>query len=123
MLNAVWLLSLGCGVAEIARHWGRLGGAPAMLSVALRTIAVLKVCELVALSYYLGTRRLQSWSRLALIAAAWVATVGTSLATAIMWFLPGGSMATLTAAATIIIFAPVLGTVAAPLALHMNRCR
>ncbi len=94
-----------------------------MLSVALRTIAVLKVCELVALSYYLGTRRLQSWSRLALIAAAWVATVGTSLATAIMWFLPGGSMATLTAAATIIIFAPVLGTVAAPLALHMNRCR
>ena len=123
VLNAVWLLSLGCGVAEIARHWGRLGGTPAMLSVALRTIAVLKVCELVALSYYLGTRRLQSWSRLALIAAAWVATVGTSLATAIMWFLPGGSMATLTAAATIIIFAPVLGTVAAPLALHMNRCR
>jgi hypothetical protein len=123
VLNAVWLLSLGYGAAEIAHHWSKFGGPATMLPVAIRTIAVFKVCELAAVSYYLGTRRLQSWSRLALITAAWLATVGTSLAAAVMWFLPKGSITTPTAAATIVILAPVLGMIAAPLALHINRCR
>ena len=119
---AVLGICFGIAAAEVGRHWGKFGGPPALLPVALRAIAVVKLCELAALTWYVGTRRLQSWSRLAIITTAWLATVGATLAS-VMLLLPTGLIAPLTAAAAIAIFAPVLGIIGAPLALHFNRCR
>ncbi|MEJ1962350.1 MAG: hypothetical protein WDO56_12730 [Gammaproteobacteria bacterium] len=112
----------GVAAAEIARRWGVQGGAPALLGIAVRVMAIVKLCALASLLYYVGSRRLLSWPRLAGITAFWLLTAAACLA-ALMGYVPDGIFTATTETAIAILIAPILGIVGAPLALQLNRCR
>lgn len=115
--RAVW----GCVFAGITIMLGNLLWSPravmSLLAVALPVAAALKLMGLAALILYVGSRGLLSWSRLAVITSFWAATVGTLVA-CFTWYAPEGQIGMLA-----IVLAPVLGAVAAPVALTLNRVR
>jgi hypothetical protein len=85
-------------------------------------LAIAKIVALALLVYHVGTRGLLSWSRLAIIAAFWLATFGSMLI-AVIAFVPEGRLSLPIATAFLVLAAPVLGTASAPLALQLNRIR
>jgi hypothetical protein len=88
----------------------------------LPVVAGMKVAGLALLIYLVGTRTLYSWQHVALIAAAWLAAVGTCYA-AYVRYLPEGVAAAGVVLSTVVLVMPVLGIVGAPLALQWNRSR
>ena len=116
-----WTSCVICGLCLLAPRVGQ-GQVEMLLHVILPTAAALKICGLVTLVYYVGSRRLWSWARLAVIAAFWAATAGTLVAW-IWWNAPQSALPPLSGLCIGILAAPVLGAVAAPLALGWNRAR
>ena len=100
----------------------RLASTMSVLPTVVKVVAVLKLCGLAYLVYHVGSRSLLSWSRLAWVAACWVATVAAAFGSA-RWLVPENAVSNLTAICSVIVIAPVLGIIAAPLALQFNRCR
>lgn len=100
----------------------RLDRFIATLPVILPILAVVKVGGLVTLISYVGSRKLLGWFRLAIITVFWAATAGTLMAW-ITWYAPEGLISPMTTLCAGIVVAPVLGAVAAPLALAWNRAR
>lgn len=122
--RAVYLACLfGCSavVGFGPMLWPHLAGA-GVVTITLPIAAALKLIGLAALILYVGSRRLLSWSRLAVIASVWVVT-GASLMASFSWYPPAGLGGSLNALCISIILAPVLGAVAAPIALTFNRVR
>lgn len=113
-----------CGICGLCLLIPRLGheGADTLLRVIIPTAAVIKVCGLLTLVYYVGSRRVLSWGRLAVITAFWVATAGTLVAW-ISWNAPQSPITPLSGLCIGILAAPVLGAVATPLVLGWNRAR
>jgi hypothetical protein len=93
-----------------------------LLPVIIPVAAVVKLCALAALVFYVGSRRVLSWGRLGVITALWAATAGT-LVTCLMWYAPEGALSPMNALSAGVAIAPVLGAVAAPAALGWNRVR
>lgn len=94
----------------------------AFLSVFIPIAALAKVCALVALVFYVGSRGVLSWARLSLMAGFWAATAAT-LTGWLWWYAPASLLAQLSPVGIGILVAPILGAVAAPLALARNRAR
>jgi hypothetical protein len=113
---------IGLGGAAIGSWWGRHHEPPAGLAEVAQILAIVKIATLVLLVRHVGQRNLLSWGRLAILLALWLATFGALLTTALT-FVPEGKISMLTLVATLIVLAPVQGTIAAPLALHLNRVR
>jgi hypothetical protein len=121
-LNLTRYMIIGLGGAAIGSYWGRHHEPPAGLAEVVRVLAIVKIVTLALLVQYVGRRGLLSWGRLAILLALWLATFGALLTTALT-FVPEGKITMLTLLATLIVLAPVQGTIAAPLALHLNRVR
>jgi hypothetical protein len=98
------------------------GYAARLFPEVLTVLAIAKIGALAALIYYVHSKRLLSASRLAVIAGFWAATVAM-LCAWLAWYAPQELVNPLTALCAGIVFAPVLGAVAAPWALHRNRAR
>jgi hypothetical protein len=94
----------------------------AFLSVFIPFAAGVKVCILIALLSHVGSRRVLSWPRLIAITGFWATTAGTLVAW-LWWYAPQSLFTPMRSLWTSILIAPVLGTVAAPLALARNRAR
>ncbi len=116
-----WTFCAFCGLCLLAPHVSQ-EQADKLLHVVLPTAALLKACGLVGLVYYVGSRRLLSWGRLAVIASFWAGTAGTVVAW-IRWNVPQGPLTPLSGLWIGVLAAPVLGAVAAPLVLGWNRAR
>jgi hypothetical protein len=106
----------------VSGYWGLHHAPPPGLPEALQILAAMKIASLVVLVLHVGRTGLLSWNRLATILAVWLATFGAML-TATLLFLPEGTISSLTLVALLVLLAPVQGTVAAPLALQLNRTR
>jgi hypothetical protein len=106
----------------VSGYWGLHHAPPPGLPEALQILAAMKIATLVVLVLHVGRTGLLSWNRLATILAVWVATFGAML-TATLLFVPEGTISSLTLVALLVLLAPVQGTVAAPLALQLNRTR
>lgn len=101
------------------------GAGAGLITEILPIVAVLKLLSVAALTVYVGSRRILKWSRLVAITSLWAATVGT-LAAYFSWYLPAGPEGHdgwLSGLSLAILLAPVLGAVAAPVALTFNRVR
>ena len=98
------------------------GAVPSVLPDIIRIAAVVKLCGLATLVFYVGSRRILSWGRLAAITGFWAATAGTLVAW-LTWYAPQGLISPMTTLCVGIVVAPVLGAVAAPAALGWNRVR
>ncbi len=88
----------------------------------LRVLAAAKIGLLVWLSYLVWARGHYSNARLASIVGAWVAVVAIASALC-MHYLRGQSTDIVSLLCGLIVALPVLGILAAPLALQLNRCR
>jgi hypothetical protein len=94
----------------------------AALPTAFAALAILKLAALALLAYVVGARRLYPWVRLGGIALAWTGAVGVC-SLVVLRYAPEGLIETRTLLAALVVLLPVLGLVAAPLALQVNRCR
>jgi hypothetical protein len=112
ILAAPWLAANPAALARVN----------AALPAAFAALAILKVAALVLLAYVVGTRRLYPWVRLGGIALAWTGAVGVC-SLVVLRYAPEGMIETRTLLAALVVLLPVLGLVAAPLALQVNRCR
>jgi hypothetical protein len=110
------------GAVAVSTYWRTHHVAPPVLPDVVRVLAAMKIATLVVLVLHMGRTGLLSRNRLATLLTVWLATFATML-TATLMFLPEGKISTLTLVAFLILLAPVLGPLAAPLALHVNRVR
>jgi len=94
----------------------------AFLSALIPLAAGVKLGALAALVLYVGSRRMLSWPRLIAITGFWTATAGTLIAW-LWWYAPPSLFTPMRSVCTGLLVAPVLGAVAAPLALARNRAR
>jgi hypothetical protein len=92
------------------------------LQVIVQVAAIVKLCGFAALVAYVGSGRVLSWRRLTVITGFWVATAGTVLAW-LTWYAPQGLLSPASALCAAIGAAPVLGALAAPVAMGWNRVR
>jgi hypothetical protein len=92
------------------------------LSALLPYAAAAKLGLLAWLMHLVGARRLYSWGRLAFIGGAWLALVAAGFGVYLRYAPDAGPSAS-TAAALLILLTPIVGILAAPLALQWNRCR
>jgi len=77
---------------------------------------------LVMLIHRVGSRQLYPWRRIAWISGLWLAAIAAGRA--LYWrYVPDGIVSTTTVLFGLIVLVPVLGIMAAPMALHWNRCR
>lgn len=120
--NLTRYLIIGLGGAAIGSYWGQHHEPPAGLAEVMKAVTVVKIATLVLLVRHVGRHGLLSWARIAILLALWLATFGALLTTALT-FIPEGKISMLTLVATIVVLAPIQGTIAAPLALHLNRVR
>lgn len=121
-VNILRYAIIGFGGAAIGSYWSRHHEPPSGVAEVVRVLAVVKILTLVLLVRHVGQRGLLSWGRLAILLAFWLATFGALLTTALV-FVPEGRISTVTLVALLVVAAPVQGTIAAPLALHLNRVR
>jgi hypothetical protein len=94
----------------------------AFLSVFVPVAAGVKVCALITLLFHVGSRRVLSWSRLIALTGFWAATAGALIAW-LWWYAPHSLFTAMRSVCTGLLVAPILGAVAAPLALARNRAR
>jgi len=94
----------------------------AFLSVFVPVAAGVKVCALITLIFHVGSRGVLSWSRLIALTGFWAATVAM-LITWLWWYAPHSLFTAMQSVCTGLLVAPILGAVAAPLALARNRAR
>lgn len=113
-----------CGICGLCLLAPRLNneGVDTLLHVILPTAAAVKVCGLITLVYYVGSRRALSWARLTAITGFWLGTACTVVAW-ISWNAPQSPITPLSGLCIGILAAPVLGAVATPLVLGWNRAR
>jgi hypothetical protein len=112
ILAAPWLAARPAALARVN----------AALPTAFAALAILKLAALALLAYVVGARRLYPWVRLGGIALAWTGAVGVC-SLVVLRYAPEGLIETRTLLAALVVLLPVLGLVAAPLALQVNRCR
>jgi hypothetical protein len=122
IVNGSRYLLMGAAAAAVSRYWTQHHVPPPGLADAIHVLAVMKVAALAVLLYHVHQRGLLGSRRLATVAAFWLATVGSMLATAI-WLVPEGRLSLPTALAVLVLATPVLGTASSPLALQLNRTR
>jgi hypothetical protein len=121
-LNLTRYLAFAFGAAAVGIYWGRHRAPPPGLAEIVRALAILKLVTLTLLVRHVGRSRLLGWGRLAIMLVFWLATFGALLDSALA-FLSEGQISGLTLAACLVLLTPVQGTIAAPLALHLNRVR
>ena len=121
-INLTRYLAFAFGAAAVAIYWGRHHAPPAGLAEVVRALAIVKLLTLTLLVRHVGRRGLMSWRRLAAMLAFWLVTFGALLGAALT-LLPEGQILWSTLVACLVLLTPVQGTIAAPLALHLNRVR
>jgi hypothetical protein len=115
-------VALAIAAALVGAYWGRHHAPPPALPEIVRGIAIVKLVSLTLLARHVARRGLLSAGRLAAILAFAAATFAALLGTALV-YLPEGAISVLTLSASLVLLTPVQGTLAAPLALHLNRVR
>lgn len=88
----------------------------------LPSLAAVKLAVLAGLAYVVGARGLYERNTIARLCACWVGA-GIVAFLAYLRYAPEGAFDALAAASTLVIALPILGVLAAPLALQANRCR
>jgi hypothetical protein len=88
----------------------------------MAALAAVKLVALAVLIHRVGMRRLYPWPRIGLIGSAWLAAIVAACGICVR-YVPSAEEHLLTAISALIVLAPVLGIMGAPLALQLNRCR
>ena len=120
-------VTVACCLSVLAPGWlNRHPAALAQLShavpAALAVLAAVKIAALVWLTYLVWARGLYCVARLSWIAGCWIAAVTIASAFCLRYF-GHHSTGDSTLVCGLIVTAPVLGILGAPLALQLNRCR
>ncbi len=121
-VNIVRYAIIGFGGAALGSYWGRHHEPPSGAAEVIRVLAVVKIVTLVLLVRHVGQRGLLGWERLAILLGLWLATFGALLRPR-SCSCPKAESRRRHSLPCIVVLAPVQGTIAAPLALHLNRVR
>lgn len=116
-IGLAWLWHFG-----FAFQLDALAGLPGALAGVLPSLAAVKIVGVAALAYAVCARGLFTSRRVAAIVGTWSACV-IALVAAYAWIVPDSGTSLGVAAAAIVVVAPVLGILAAPLALQWARVR
>lgn len=138
--NVVWIALIGRGWrigvtvvtvvasgALLASGWssahpGQLLSIVRTLTDILPLLAAAKLAAVALLVYRVGSMQLYPWPRILFIVCSWIGAVAGLFA--LYWFFtPPGLASARVVLFTLILLMPVLGILAAPLALHWNRSR